>query len=103
MKDKVADLDRVNTWFDNQIKVNALLEMNKNTELDDDWQWIQDNLFEYKDFHKTRTVEFVCEIFKQKWINNEESLKNSDFTRVKEFSQFRHTSPIIVQIFDQIS
>ena len=80
-----------------------MLEINKNTELDDDWQWLQDNCFEFKDYYKQKSVEFVCEIFKQKWINNNESMKSSDYTRIQEFAQFRHTSPIIVQIFDQIS
>ena len=37
MKNKVWELDRINVWFENHIKVTALLEMNKNTELDDDW------------------------------------------------------------------
>lgn len=86
MKTKVWELDRINVWFENQIKVSALLEMNKNTELDDDWQWLQDNCFEFKDFYQEKTVQFVCEIFKQKWINNEESLKNSEYTRVVEFA-----------------
>lgn len=64
MKNKVWELERINVWFENQIKVNALLEINKNTELDDDWQWLQDNCFEFKEFYKAKTVEFVCEIFK---------------------------------------
>ena len=43
---------KLSVWFENNVKMQALYEINKNSELDDDWQWIQDNCFEVKDFYR---------------------------------------------------
>ena len=50
---------KLNVWFENHVMITAIYEINKNTELDDDWQWLQDNCFEFKNFYKLNTVEFV--------------------------------------------
>ena len=36
-----------NRWLDQKLKINCLYVINKNSCLDDDWQWMQDHAFEF--------------------------------------------------------
>ena len=43
-------------FIDTKLKINSLLEITKSSELEFDWQWIQDNAFEFMSFYDPTTV-----------------------------------------------
>ena len=77
--------------------------MSKNSELEDDWQWLQDNAFEFQSFYDPDTIAYVCNVFKSKWISCEEKGKHiKKIEKFLRFANFMHTSPMIIQIFDRL-
>lgn len=93
---------RFETWIDSKIKIDALFEINKRSDIVDDWQWVQDNIFELQPFYKEQTVDYVCHLFKLKWLNFDVKSGNK-YSKFDMFNQFRHASPIAIQIIDKLS
>lgn len=90
-------------WLDNKLKISALLEMTKSSELEDDWQWLQDNAFEFQSFYDPETIAYVCNIFSSKWIRSQDKAKKGKKAeKFERFADFMHTSPLIIQIFDRL-
>lgn len=46
------EVPRFDSWIDSKLKLDALFEINKSSDLTDDWQWLQDNVFELQPFYK---------------------------------------------------
>lgn len=55
---------RFDTWMDSKLKLDALFEINKSSDLTDDWQWLQDSVFEFQPYYKSQTIDYVCQLFK---------------------------------------
>ena len=44
--------DDFNRWLDQKLKIDCLYVIGKHSDLDEDWQWLQDHAFEFINFHK---------------------------------------------------
>ena len=84
--------------MDSKLKISALLEITKSSDLDDDWQWLQDNAFEFQNFYDHSSVQYVCNVFKQKWIyhGKAKGAFTDDESNFDQFASFKHTSPMII-------
>ena len=89
-------------WLDAKLKVDTLHEINKYSDLNEDWQFLQDQAFEFLHFYDENTISYVCNLFTRKWIN-QQMHPGSKFTRLQKFIFFRHTSPMIIQILDKLA
>ena len=70
-KFQLPEVPRFENWLDSKLKLDALFEINKRSDLIDDWQWLQDSVFELQSYYKEQTGEYVCHLFKLKWLNFE--------------------------------
>lgn len=54
-------------------------------------------------FYDPLTVQYVCDVFKSKWIQGQDKGKKRQKSEMfQTYSEFIHTSPIIIQIFDKL-
>lgn len=75
----------------------------KHSELDEDYQWMQDKAFDFMQFYEKETIEYVCKIFKKKWICDPHNDKVSHMReKYMEYYEFEHVSPSVVQILDKL-
>lgn len=40
-----------NKWLDSKLKIDSIYEISKYSDLDEDWQWLQDKAFEFLHFY----------------------------------------------------
>ena len=100
----MSKLCNFSTWIDSKLKIDAVLNITNDSELEEDWMWLNENTFELHGFYQAKTLKYVCEVFRQKWIYHEKSSKKEgQSNKFNQFSDFEHASPIIVQIFDKLS
>ena len=85
-----------NRWLDQKLKINCLYVISKHSDLDDDWQWLQDHAFEFINFYQLQTIEYICGVFKKKWLSPELAAADSDVPRLQAFIHFKHTSSMII-------
>ena len=45
-KFQIPEMPKFENWLDSKLKLDALFEINKRSDLVDDWQWLQDSVFE---------------------------------------------------------
>lgn len=90
------------TWIDSKLKIDALQSVTKQSSLEDDWAWLEQNTFELHGFYPHSALKYVCELFRQKWIYHNK-VTEVGTTRFEEFIEFKHVSPLIVKIFDKLS
>jgi len=84
-------------WLAHSLKRQALFDITKSSTLEDDWLWFQQSAFALKQFHEPSTIKYVASMFERKWLstnNSGASLKKGQ--NVRQFVDFRHTSPLIV-------
>ena len=63
---------------------------------------MQDHAFEFQKFYEPDTIEYVCNIFKKKWLGDRQLDLAHRREKMEEFSDFEHASPAIVQILDKL-
>lgn len=61
---------RFQNYLDSKIKIRTLTAITKYSELDEDFQWLQEQAFEFHKFYEMDTIEYICDIFKKKWFDD---------------------------------
>ena len=90
-------------WLDAKLKIDSIHEISKYSDLNDDWQFVQEKVFEFIHFYDESTVNYVCKLFKHKWINSSMHRDSKQYTYLQKFIFFRHTSPMMIQILDKFA
>ena len=80
--------DLFSSWLDCKLRIDSIYKINKDSSLDSDCQWLNDNAYELLAFYKLPTVEYACNVFKQKWLMSEATEKKGEESRFQKLSKF---------------
>lgn len=100
LKDITLGLEgKFDSWLNNYVKVSSIREMSKRSDVDEDFGHMQNVVFEFRHFYDAQSVIYSSSLLMKKWNLYRHGESNANWIH---FQRFRHTSPIMVRILNEV-
>lgn len=73
-----------------------------NSELRDDWLWLQRHCYDFQHYLDKSQIIFACDLFHSKWIDNQ-SIQNASGAMKYKYETYEHSQPLILLIIKRLN